>query len=54
MDKSYRLLEKGETIRYTDEYLSDMRGWIETKCSGDEAPDPAYTSHRQYRRRLES
>lgn len=50
---SYRLLEKGEVIELDDEYFDDdRRYWRATRCAGDTAPDPAYTSHRIYRRRL--
>lgn len=48
----YRSLKKGEKILETDEYLDDI-GWVLTKCAGRLAPDPLYTCHRQYRRKLE-
>ena len=49
----YRYLIKGELIEHGDEILDDEKGWINTiSCVGMHAPDPAYTSHRQYRRRL--
>lgn len=47
----YRPLSMGETILATDEYLDDD-GWRATTCAGGKAPDPQYTCHRQYRRRV--
>ena len=49
---AYRGLEMGEIVRATDEYLDDRNGWGPTRCFGHAAPDPSYTSHRQYRRRV--
>ncbi|QFT31825.1 hypothetical protein FIV00_15135 [Labrenzia sp. THAF82] len=50
-DSRYRRLEEGEIIRATDECLTDDE-WQEDggQCAGKKAPDPLYTSHRQYRR----
>ena len=48
----YRMLDEGETIRDTDEFLDDSDVWRKTICAGEKAPNPAYTSHRQYRRRV--
>lgn len=53
-DHDYRRLEKGEIIRATDEVQNDDASWSPTRCAGEEAPDPAYTSHRVYRRLKES
>lgn len=47
----YRLLKRGELIQPGDQFLADSGGqWVPAKCIGEEAPDPCYTSHRQYRR----
>jgi len=51
VEVEYRRLKKGEKILKTDEYLDDDR-WVLTTCAGDLAPDPQYTCHREYRRRL--
>ena len=48
--ENYRMLEKGEVIRETDECLYDNKGWRRTNCAGSIAPDPLFTSHRWYRR----
>lgn len=52
-DHSYRKLQKGEIIKATDESLNDdTLQWESVRhCIGQPAPDPAYTSHRRYRRR---
>lgn len=51
-DPRYRRLNDGEIILEGDECLTDSHlGWqLETHCIGTPAPDPAYTSHRIYRR----
>lgn len=50
----YRRLEKGEIDDCADGWRDDPV-WIPvTSCVGEPAPDPAYPSHRQYRRQTES
>ncbi len=49
-DHNYRRLEKGEIILSEDEVQNDDGSWRPTRCAGQEAPDPAYTPHRVYRR----
>lgn len=50
-DNKYRLLNEGEIVRDTDEVLDDHGIWQKSPNSvGQEAPDPRYTSHRQFRR----
>jgi hypothetical protein len=51
-DNKYRPLREGETILAGDECLTDSHlGWQPaTHDIGGKAPDPAYTSHRMYRR----
>lgn len=49
-DHDYRMLEKGEIIRAADEVQNDDASWSPASCVGEAAPDPAYTSHRIYRR----
>ena len=50
-DIRYRPLEKGETIRATDDVQEDDGTWrTGCRCAGQDAPDPNYTSHRVYRR----
>lgn len=51
-DHRYRRLDKGEIIRAMDECQQDDGSWRADggQCAGLEAPDPAYTSHRVYRR----
>lgn len=53
-DSRYRPLQAGEIIQAGDECLTDSHlGWRpETRCIGEPAPDPSYTSHRMYRRLL--
>ncbi len=52
-DKRYRRLEKGETILPGDEVEVDKPyGWQSAKCVFQPAPDPSYTAHRIYRRRI--
>ena len=46
--KPYRLLKEGEIILSTDRYWDDSGRLLEPLCVGDTAPDPSYTSHRQY------
>lgn len=54
-DNRYRRLNEGEIIREGDECLTDTHlGWEPADHTiGQRAPDPAYTSHRWYRRRKE-
>ncbi|KQO50614.1 hypothetical protein [Sphingomonas sp. Leaf257] len=49
-DHRYRPLAHGEIIAETDECRRDDGTWITGVCVGQPAPDPAYTSHRVYRR----
>lgn len=49
-DRRYRRLEEGEIIRDTDECQNDDASWSPATSVGAHAPDPAYTSHRTYRR----
>ena len=49
-DQEYRRLEEGEIILDTDECQNGGGEWERTRCAGQRAPDPNYTSHRQYRR----
>lgn len=52
-DKNYRLLQEGEIVKETDEILNDKGRWVRPRNSvGHKAPDPRYTSHRQFRRRI--
>jgi len=50
----YRLLKEGETVRPLDEfYDDDAKKWKHVMNSvGKPAPNPCYTSHRLFRRRL--
>jgi len=52
----YRRLEMGEIVLATDEIYDDItREWVEPEWSvGKPAPDPDYTSHRQFRRKINS
>ena len=54
--RQFRALEMGEIVLQTDEIYNDhKREWVEPEWSvGKPAPDPAYTSHRQFRRSLDS
>ncbi len=51
-DQRYRRLEEGEVIRESDQFQTDDGGWKypHHKTVGTLAPNPNYTSHRQYRR----
>ena len=52
---NYRQLKKGEIIEKDDEVLCESKiGWVTTieSCIGTLVPDPRYTSHRIYRRRI--
>lgn len=50
-DNRYRPLREGETIAAGDECLTDVHlGWQPANCLGEQAPDPAYSAHRMYRR----
>lgn len=55
-DPRYRVLREGDIIREGDECLTDSHlGWQpETRCVGTLAPDPSYTSHRMYRRLIDT
>jgi len=48
----YRRLQKDEWIIASDLVLVDGPEWQATTCAGKQAPDPAFTSHRVYYRRL--
>jgi hypothetical protein len=54
--RQFRRLEMGEIVLATDEIYDDhKREWVEPEWSvGKPAPDPAYTSHRQFRREINS
>jgi hypothetical protein len=54
--RQFRRLEMGEIVLATDEIYDDhKRAWVEPEWSvGKPAPDPAYTSHRQFRREINS
>jgi hypothetical protein len=54
--RQFRRLEMGEIVLATDEIYDDhKREWVESEWSvGKPAPDPAYTSHRQFRRKINS
>jgi hypothetical protein len=50
-DYNYRRLDEGEIIQRGDEIQADDGSWdLAVRCIGTPAPDPAYTSHRVYRR----
>ena len=52
---NYRQLKKGEIIEKDDEVLCERKdGWKTTneRCVGTLVPDPQYTAHRIYRRRI--
>ena len=49
---TYRRLKTGEEILPGDELEQDDHTWKAANCIGDHAPDPQFTSHRQYRRRV--
>jgi hypothetical protein len=51
-NEQYRRLEKGEIIRITDDCQKDDGSWLPAVCVGQPAPDPNYTSHRVYRRKV--
>lgn len=52
-DQRYRRLDEGEIIQPGDEVEVDHPyGWKPATQIGKPAPDPAYTSHRVYRRAL--
>ncbi|WP_454683963.1 hypothetical protein [Ancylobacter moscoviensis] len=55
-DHRYRPLITGEIIQAGDECLTDSHlGWqTEVRCIGKPAPDPSYTSHRMYRRLVDT
>ena len=54
----YRSLSKGELVCAGDEVdmccdqWRDNPKWVAATCIGEPAPDPAFPSHRQYRRPL--
>lgn len=52
IDKHYRQLKKDEIILPLDEIQNDDGSWSNTTSAGDKAPDPQYTAHRQFRRRV--
>jgi hypothetical protein len=55
-------LAKGDTIKLGDESDASADGWrdepkwipVHPDMVGEQAPDPAYPSHRQYRRTCEA
>jgi hypothetical protein len=50
---THRLLREGEIVQHGDEVLDDNGQWRLVEHSiGRAAPDPSYTAHCQYRRRL--
>ena len=57
---AYRHLEKGEVIQEGDEIDRCADPWrddpkwepVHPKNVGEQAPDPAFPAHRQYRRRI--
>lgn len=51
-DQNYRRLEEGEVIRWGDEVQNDDGSWRIAVGIGRTAPDPDYTSHRTYRRKV--
>ena len=54
-DMRYRPLKEGEIIRPTDDVQEDDGTWrAGCRCADHPAPDPAYTSHRVYRRLIRS
>ena len=54
----YYYLKKGDIIKKGDEVDAcnnpwhDNAKWVKATCIGEQAPDPQYVAHRQYRRRL--
>ena len=57
-DRDYRLLREGEIILPSDDFMDEETTPItwrqpSTGVIGMHAPDPLYTSHRKYRRRLQ-
>ena len=59
--EDYRLLEAGETIKEGDEVDVCNDGWRDPAkwvpaghTVGQKAPDPAYPSHRKYRRAIQA
>ena len=54
-DQRYRQLAAGEIILPSDECLTDKEWKLDGgRNAGTPAPDPAYTSHRWYRRLKEA
>lgn len=53
-DDRFRQLEEGELVEVGDEVQNDDGSWRFAICIGSHAPDPAYTSHRIYRRRKDN
>ncbi len=52
---NYRQLKKSEIIEKDDEVLCESKtGWVTTieNCIGTQVPDPQYSAHRIYRRRI--
>lgn len=56
-DTRYRMLRAGEIIQAGDEVDAASDGWRDApvwepaNAIGENAPDPAYPSHRRYRRK---
>ena len=54
-DSAYRCLDKDEIILATDEVQHEDGSWGSPRHTvGGLAPDPNYTSHRVYRRKIEN
>lgn len=52
-DHNFRRLELGEIVRLGDEIQRDDGSWdLAVRSIGKPAPDPSYTSHRVFRRKL--
>lgn len=54
-EKEYYYLKEGDVIQEGDEVevssnFNDLPRWEKAKFAGQKAPDPAYISHRKYRR----
>jgi hypothetical protein len=50
---NYRQLKKGEIIEKGDEVLIESGiGWVPTNSWGLRVPDPQYSAHRIFRRRI--
>ncbi len=56
MAKKYRRLTEGEIVLATDEiYCDETDTWeVPQNSVGQEAPNPLFSSHRQFRRRIDA